>query len=139
MKITEELATEKILEYIALKGWDHNVKAKKLHEKGCDIIATNSRNKNKATRMYIEVKGKSYAKSARSANETSWLYGLGQLITRMDVVAKGAYRYALGLPETSAKIALRRIPWKLARQLTLYIYSVDDEGIVKEYSPKNFK
>ncbi len=138
-EITEKYVEAAILKHLAQKGWDYNVKTKALHEKGCDIIITNSRNKNKATRFYIEVKGKSYARSARSVNETNWLYALGQIITRMSVIAKHAYKYGLGLPEVAAKVALRRIPWQAARHLCLYIFSVDDDGNVTEYSPKAFK
>ena len=137
--ITEKFVEKAILKHLAQKGWDYNVKTKGLHEKGCDIIVTSSRNKNKATRFYIEVKGKSYSKSAKSVNETIWLYALGQIVTRMSVIARHAYKYGLGLPEVSAKIALRRIPWQVARHLCLHIFSVDENGLVTEYSPKNFK
>jgi len=140
-ELTEKFVESAILKHLAQKGWDYNVKTKGLHEKGCDIIVTDSRNKNKARRFYIEVKGKSYSKSAKSVNETIWLYALGQLITRMKVIAPHAYKYGLGLPEASAKIALRRIPWQIAnaKHLCLYIFSVDDNGKVTEYSPKDFK
>lgn len=138
-KITEKFVEQCILKHLAAKGWDYNVKTKGLHEKGCDIVVTSSRNKNKATRFYIEVKGKSYAKSAKSVNETIWLYTLGQILTRMSVIAKHAYKYGLGLPEVSAQKALKRIPWQAARHLCLYIFSVDDKGVVTEYSPKDFK
>jgi len=57
----------------------------------------------------------------------------------MGVVARHAYKYGLGLPEVSANKALRRIPWQAARHLCLYIFSIDDKGNVKEYSPKDFK
>lgn len=137
--ITEKLVEKAILQHLAKKGWNYNVKIKGLHEKGCDIIVTDSRNKNKARRFYIEVKGKSYAKSAKSIADTIFLFALGQLITRMSVVARHAYKYGLGLPEESAKKALRRIPWQAARHLCLYIFSVDDVGKVTEYSPKDFK
>ena len=137
--ISEKFVEVTILKHLAKKGWDYNIKTKGLHEHGCDIVVTDSRNKNKARRFYIEVKGKSFAKSARSINETVWLYALGQIITRMSVIARHAYKYGLGLPEASAKIALRRIPWQAARLLCLYIFSVDDKGKVLEYSPKDFK
>ncbi|MDP2704440.1 MAG: hypothetical protein Q8P01_04465 [bacterium] len=137
--ITEKLVERNILKHLKQKGWDYNVKTKDLHEHGCDIIVTNSRNKHKATRFFIECKKKSYARSAKSVNETVWIFALGQIITRMSVIAKHAYKYGLGLPEVSAKIALRRIPWQAARHLCLYIFSVDDKGNVKEYSPKDFK
>lgn len=138
-EVSEKFVEKSILKHLAQKGWDYNVKTKGLHEKGCDIIVTDSRNKNKARRFYIEVKGKSYSKSAKSVNETIWLYALGQIITRMSVIARHAYKYGLGLPEVSAKTALRRIPWQVARHLCLYIFSVDDNGKVTEYSPKDFK
>jgi hypothetical protein len=57
----------------------------------------------------------------------------------MSVIARHAYKYGLGLPEVSAKIALRRIPQQVAKHLCLYIFSVDDKGVVKEYSPRDFK
>jgi len=139
MILTEKNIEKCILKHLAKKGWDYNVKTKGLHERGCDIVVTDSRNKNKARRFYIECKGKSYAKSARSIAETTFLFALGQLVTRMKVVARHAYKYGIGLPEESAKKALRRIPWQAARHLCLYIFSVDDRGKVTEYSPKDFK
>lgn len=137
--VTEKFVEEQILKHLAKKGWNYNIKTKGLHEHGCDIVVTDSRNKNKARRFYIEVKGQSYAKSAKSVNETIWLYALGQIVTRMRVIARHAYKYGLGLPEKSAKIALRRIPWQVARHMCLYIFSVSDSGVVTEYSPKDFK
>lgn len=137
--ITEKFVEECILKHLATKGWDYNIKTKGLHEHGCDIVVTDSRNKNKARRFLIECKGKSYSRSAKSVNETVWLYALGQILTRMSVIAKHAYKYGIGLPEVSAKKALKRIPWQAARHLCLYIFSVDDKGIVTEYSPKDFK
>ena len=74
-----------------------------------------------------------------SIKDTNCWFCLGQLVTRMKVIAKHAYKYGLGLPENSAEIALRRIPWQVARHLCLSIFSVDDQGKVKEYSPKDFK
>ncbi len=138
-QITEQYVQKIILDYLKTKGWDYNVKAKAIHEHGCDIIVTDSRNKNKARRFYIERKGKSYSKSTRSVSENAFVYSLGQLMTRMKVIARHAYKYGIGLPENSANKALRRIPWQVARHLCLYVFSVDDNGNVKEYSPKDFK
>ena len=138
-KITEKFVEKCILKHLAKRGWDYNIKTKNLHEHGCDIVVTDSRNKFKARRFFIECKGKSYAKSARAVNETIWLFALGQLVSRMSVIAMHAYKYGLGLPEVSAKIALRRIPWQAARHLCLYIFSINDDGKVTEYSPKDFK
>jgi hypothetical protein len=139
-KILSEKYVEKcILRHLIQKGWDYNIKTKRLHQRGPDIVVTSSRNKHKATRFIIECKGKSYAKSASSSDEVNFLYALGQLIQRMKVIAPHAYHYGLGLPEVGAKKALRRIPWQAARHLCLYVFSVDYKGRVKEYSPKEFK
>jgi len=135
--INEKFVVERIKQYLAPQ-WEV-IAEKDLHERGCDLVLRDTFNKHKARRFLIECKGKSYAKSSKSVNETVWLYALGQLITRMRVVARHAYKYGLGLPEVSAKKALKRIPWQVARLLCLYIFSVNDEGNVKEYSPKDFK
>lgn len=137
--ISEKFVEERILKYLDKKGWNYNIKTKDLHERGCDIIVTDSRNKFKARRFFIECKGKSYAKSSRAIADTNFLFALGQVVTRMKVIARHAYKYGLGLHEGSAKIALRRIPWQVARHLCLYIFSVDDQGNVTEFSPKDFK
>ena len=71
-QISEKFVVKAIFQHLAKKGWDYNVRTKGLHERGCDIVVTDSRNKNKARRFYIECKGKSYAKSAKSINETIW-------------------------------------------------------------------
>lgn len=136
-KITEPFVVEKIKKHLAPR-WQV-VSEKDLHEKGCDLVLKDVFNKNEARRFLIECKGKSYAKSAKSVNETVWLFALGQLVTRMRVIARHAYKYGLGLSEVSANKALRRIPWQAARHLCLYVFSVNDSGKVKEYSPKDFK
>ena len=137
LKIKEKFVIERIKKHLAPQ-WQV-VSQKDLYEKGCDLVLKDVFNKHQARRFLIECKGKSYAKSAKSVNETVWLYALGQLITRMKVIARHAYKYGLGLPEVSAEKALRRIPWKAARDLSLYIFSVSDNGEVTEYSPKDFK
>lgn len=136
-RIDEKFVIERIKKHLAPQ-WQV-VSEKDLHEKGCDLVLKDVKNKHEARRFLIECKGKSYAKSAKSVNETIWLFALGQLISRMSVIAKHAYKYGLGLPEASAKIALRRIPWQAARHLCLYIFSVADNGRITEYSPKDFK
>lgn len=138
-KLTEDFFQKRVEAYLISKGWDHNLKSKGLREHGCDIVVSDGNNKNKARRFYIEAKGRSYARSARSIADTNFLFALGQLVTRMSVIACHTYKYGLALPEERAKIALRRIPWQVARHLCLSIFSVDDHGEVVEYSPKDFK
>lgn len=138
-KVTEKFVINKVKKHLAPQ-WQV-VSEKDLHEKGCDLVLKDVFNKYKARRFLIECKGKSYAKSAKSVNETVWLYALGQLVTRMKVIVPHAYKYGLGLPEVGAKKAIKRIPWQVAhsKHLCLYIFSVDDRGNVTKYSPKDFK
>jgi hypothetical protein len=137
--LTEEMVQESIRAYLLKEGWNYNFIGKKLHEQGVDIVVRDGNNKHKARYLFIECKGKSTAISARSIAETNFLFALGQLITRMRVIAKNAYLYGLGLPEESAMKALRRIPWQVAKHLSLRLFSVSDEGVVIAYTPKDFK
>ena len=118
-----------------------------MHGHGADIVMTGG-SKN-GERFIIECKGKSYAKSARSINKEGWLNALGQIITRMNTkriintgVQKGninrAYKYGLGLCKESAEVALRRIPKEVAKVLNLYIFSCDDNGQIKMFTPSQF-
>jgi len=54
-------------------------------------------------------------------------------------VGAARYYYGLGLPESSARIAIRRLPWQVAKKLLLYIFSVDSAGKVKQYSWQDLK
>lgn len=82
---------------------------------------------NKYSRYFlIETKGESSAKSARQVLEVAFVYSLGQIITRMKA-GRSRYYYGLGLPVASANIAIRRIPWQVAKKLLLYIFSVDKD------------
>ena len=74
---------------------------------------------------------------------------LGQLITRMNtqrIIQNGArrgdvnraYKYGLGLYWIGAQVALRRIPREIAKVLNLYVFSVDDRGFVKQWTPRDF-
>jgi hypothetical protein len=44
------------------------------------------------------------------------------------------YYYGIGLPVPAAGIAIRRIPWQVAKKLLLYVFSVSTDGKVKQYS-----
>lgn len=151
-KITETYIVERIKDFLINKengNW-HEEKSKicSLHGHGPDIVMTGG-SKN-GERFIIECKGKSYAKSADSINREGWLNALGQLITRMNtnrIIRSGArkgepnraYKYGLGLCETAAKVALRRIPKKIAQTLNLYIFSCDDYGKIEMWTPRDFK
>lgn len=49
-----------------------------------------------------------------------------------------AYKYGLGLYWESAQVALRRIPKEVAEVLCLHIFSVNDKGEVKYFTPSKF-
>ena len=152
-RITEEYVVDRIIDFMLKKengNWhEEKVEKSDLHKHGVDIKLVGG--KRNSEYFYIECKGKSYAQSASSINKEGWLNALGQIITRMDVkrfsMAKDgsgisginhAYKYGLGLYWESAQVALRRIPKEIAMVLCLHIFAVNDEGIVKYFTPSQF-
>jgi len=131
--MTEQEVQKCIVSYLAAKGWGSNIKTKNLREKGCDIVLRHSRY---ARYFLIECKGdpKESTKNKSSSREVAFIYSLGQIITRISN-PKAGYYYGLGLPEKTAKIALRRISKPLAKYLKLHIFSVKESGVVKEFKP----
>ena len=150
-KLTHSKISKLVIEYLVNKSdgnWHREkTEEKKTHEPGVDIKMVGG--KRNSERFFVECKGKSYAKSAESINNEDWLNALGQIVTRMDtkrIIASGAhigepnraYKYGLGLCWESAKVALRRIPGEIANTLNLHIFSVYDDGFVKQWKPKDF-
>lgn len=133
--ISERFVRRAIINYLARKGWDRGLREKESAEHGVDIKVRHNRY---SRYFFIETKGDSSSKSAKSVRETSFVYSLGQIITRMNT-GGARYYYGLGLPESSAKIALRRIPWQVAKKLLLYIFSVSSNGKVRQYSWQDLK
>ena len=128
-KINEQFIVNKVVEIMLNKengNWNkEKVKKSDLHQHGVDIKLVGG--KRNSEYFYIECKGKSYAKSAKSINREGWLNALGQIITRMNVkrysISKEdskitginhAYKYGLGLYWESAQVVLRRIPKEIA-------------------------
>lgn len=151
-KLTEKAVSRLIKDFLVNKidgNWhEEKVKETGLHEHGADLILRGG--KSNSEYFIIECKSKSYAKSANSINREGWLNALGQLITRMNtsrIIKSGktkgtinrAYKYGLGLYWVGAQTALRRIPKEAARILNLYIFSVDDNGFVRQWTPKQFE
>ena len=136
--LTEREVQLAVLGHLYKTGWGTRPHIKQKNEKGVDIRVQND--KAPSRYFFVETKGESSSKSARQVSEVAFVYSLGQLVTRMKVVdARYAYQYGLGLPERSAKIAIRRIPWQFARKVCLYIFSVDYNGKVKQYTWKDLK
>lgn len=133
--ISERFVRRAVIGYLARKGWDRGLREKETAEHGVDIKV---RHNKYARYFFIETKGESLSKSAKSVRETTFVYSLGQIITRMNT-NDARYYYGIGLPELAAKIAIRRIPWQVAKKLLLYIFSVQSNGKVKQFSWKELK
>ncbi len=147
--LTEPEINNRIKAFLVSKpngNW-HEEKVKQAlgYEKGPDLVLVGG--KRNSERFIVECKGKSYAEKPDSPNREGWLNALGQLITRMDTArviktgaSKGtvnrAYKYGLGLYWIGARVALRRIPHEIARTLNLYIFSVYEDGYVRQWTPR---
>ena len=153
LEITEEFVVKRIVEFMINKkngNWhEEKTEQRGLHEHGCDLKLVGG--KRNSEYFFIECKGKSYSKSAKSINREGWLNALGQIITRMTVkrfsISKNgsgisrinhAYKYGLGLYWESAQVALNRIPKEIAKVLCLHIFAVNDNGEVKYFTPSKF-
>ncbi|MFH1558981.1 MAG: hypothetical protein ABIC19_00470 [Patescibacteria group bacterium] len=131
--MTEEFVKNSIIKYLSRKEWGTNLQFGSLRERGIDIKVRH----NRYSRYFlIECKGQGIG---QSSSEVAFVYSLGQIISRMKSSGTTRYYYGLGLPEISAKIALRRLPWQVAKKLLLYIFSVDQEGNVKQHSWQDLK
>jgi hypothetical protein len=129
----EKFVKQLIIKWLYRKGWGRNLEVGELRDRGVDIKVRN----NKFSRYFIiETKGGS---TIRQGYEVAFIYSLGQIITRMKAGGSTRYYYGLGLPEISAKIAMRRVPWQVAKKLLLYIFSVNEAGKVRQCSWKELK
>lgn len=151
-KLKEEKIIERVVDFLCGKekgNWKiQTLNPHANHQHGADIVIKGG--ESKTEKFIIECKGKSYAKSANSINKEGWLVALGQLVTRMEnprIIQSGknkgepnkAVKYGLGLYWVGARVALKRIPYEIAKIMNLYIFSVDDDGFVQKFSPKYFK
>lgn len=130
--LNEEFVKRSIIKWLFRNNWGRNLEVGELRDRGVDIRVRH----NKYARYFlIETKGEG---KIRQADEVAFVYSLGQIIMRMKA-GRARYYYGLGLPEVTAKIAIRRIPWQVAKKLLLYVFSVDKNGKVKQYSWKELK
>lgn len=130
--LSEDFVKNSVIKWLSSNGWGY-FQFGGLRDKGVDIKAKHQ----KYSRYFlIEAKGEG---KIRQADEVAFVYSLGQIITRMKTDKTTRYYYGLALPESSAKIALRRLPWQVAKKLLLYVFAVDKKGKVIQYSWKNLK
>ena len=133
--ISERFVRRAIINHLGRKGWGRGLREKETAEHGVDIKV---RHNKYARYFFIETKGESSSKSAKSVREVAFVYSLGQIITRMKA-GNARYYYGIGLPGPAASIAIRRIPWQVAKKLLLYVFSVSTNGKVKQYSWKELR
>lgn len=135
--ISEEFVKISIIKWLSSKKWGRNLQFGSLNDKGVDIKV---RHNDYSRYFLIETKGEGSEKSKSQASqrETHFIYGLGQLITRMNAT-RARYYYGLGLPDSIARIAVRRIPYQIAKKLFLYVFSVNNNGKVIMYSHKDLE
>lgn len=130
--LSEKFVKQSIIKWLFRNNWGRNLEVGELRDRGVDIRV---RHNDYVRYFLIETKGEG---KIRQADEVAFVYSLGQIITRMKA-GRARYYYGLGLPEVSAKIAIRRVPWQVAKKLLLYIFSVDKSGRVKQYSWQDLK
>lgn len=130
--ISEDFVKNSVIKWLSSNGWGH-FEFDLLHTKGVDIKAKHYKY---GRYFFVEAKGQGVIPQA---NETAFVYSLGQIITRMKSGGSTRNYYALGLPTMSANIALRRVPWQVAKKLLLYIFAVEQTGNVIQYSWKDLK
>lgn len=131
--MTETFVKNAVVMWLSRNGWGTNLEIDELHRHGVDIKVRN----NKYGRWFlIEAKGEG---ANRSGSEVAFVYSLGQIITRMKDGGSTRNYYGLALPAKSAQIALRRIPWQVAKKLLLYVFSVTADGKVERYDWKDLK
>lgn len=123
--LKERFIKKAVISWLSRHGWGKNLKSGELSERGVDIRVQHN---NYARYFLVETKGEG---KSRQVDQGTFVNALGQIITRMNTHAK--YYYGLGLPEKSASIAIRRVPWQIAKKLSLSIFSVDKNGKVKRY------
>ena len=130
--LKEDFVKESIIKYLSTLQWGH-FEFGGLHTHGVDIKAKKI---GYSRYIFIEVKGSS---ELRQSDEVGFVYSLGQIITRMKDNGSTRNYYAIGLPDFAAKIAIRRLPWQVAKKLLLNIYSVNSFGEVEEYTWKELQ
>ena len=130
--ITEDFVKNSIIKWLSANGWGY-FQFGALHTHGVDIKARSARY---SRYFYVECKGSG---KRPQSDEVAFVYSLGQIITRIRDSKSTRNYYALGLPNKSAIIALRRLPWQVAKKLNLFIFSVNENATVTQYSWKDLQ
>ena len=138
----EQFIQDAMIMYLEGKGYTKVVNASKLWEHGVDIKV---RNKDYSRYWIIEVKGGSTSKNARSVDTNNFVFGLGQIVTRIQSItepkaSKGSNKYGVAYPDYFKKyLERKRLHWNLCKNLNLTIFLVGEDGVVEEYDWKRIK
>ena len=131
-----------VIKHLKLNGWSKSLASKELWEHGVDIKVRN----NKFARYWlIEAKGDPSAKvkSPSGSKSSSFNSALGQIITRMHRNGargyKYGYKYGVAFPASFRKMVIQKMPFDVMDKLNLYLFFVDDLGMVEELDWKKVK
>ena len=140
--ITEDFVQNSLIKYLESNDWNTSLKSAELWEQGVDIKVRN----NKFSRYWlIEAKGDPSAKvkNPSGSMSSSFNSALGQIITRMHTNGsrgyKYRYKYGIAFPESFKKMVLRKIPFDVMDKLNLYLFFVNQKGLVEEFDWKKVK
>lgn len=140
--ITEEFVQKSIVKHLELNGWSKSLTSKELWEQGVDIKV---RNNNFARYWLIEAKGDPSIKviNPSGSQSSSFNSALGQILTRMHRNGtrgyKYGYKYGVAFPTSFRKMVIRKIPFDVMDKLNLYLFFVNELGVVEELNWKNIK
>jgi hypothetical protein len=127
-QLREDQVTARVIPYLNKNGWNITHQ-KTLAEHGVDITAKTSYGRF----VYIECKGDC---GSLSQKEVSFVYALGQIVTRM---SKSKWQqFGLAFPKSFLP-KLKRIPWLFAQKNNVFVLLVDYQGRIDKYTWKELK
>ena len=140
--LSERFVQNSIIEYLFRNGWSRNLRAKGLDEHGVDIKVRHIRY---ARYWLIECKGdaSTKAKYPKSHEVNSFIFALGQILTRMKSDGQRGYKYGykfgVGFPAGFRDLVISRLPSNVADKLNLYVFLVEKDGSVGVLDWKELK
>ena len=137
----EPFIQKAVLEHLAKNNYSTG-ESRELWEHDVDI---KMRNSSYSRYWLIEVKGGSNSENKRSVETNNFVFGLGQIVTRIQSATNpqaktGSNKYGVAYPYYFIKyLKNKRLHWNLCKNLNLYIFLVNEVGEVEEYNWKRIK
>ncbi|MBR3122331.1 hypothetical protein IKF28_02725 [Candidatus Saccharibacteria bacterium] len=137
----ETVIQKQVLKHLKSCGY-RPVDVKELWEHGVDIKV---RHEKYSRYWLVEVKGGSSSKNAKSVETNSFVFGLGQIVTRVQSrtdpkATTGSNKYGVAYPYDFIRFLERkRLHWNLCRNLNLYIFLVKENGDIEQYDWRRIK